>query len=80
MTLLKAITQLCFSSNVAGIVANEIEQNFYSVYSYSGIEIEERFHSFPRDIKDKEKGGHVGVPNNRRWLILLHQHGGHDVT
>ena len=25
----------------------------------------ERFHSIPRDIKDKEKGGHVGVPNNR---------------
>ena len=25
----------------------------------------ERFHSIPRDIKDKEKGGHVGLPNNR---------------
>ena len=24
--------------------------------------------SIPREIKDKEKGGHVGVPNNRRWL------------
>ena len=22
----------------------------------------ERFHSIPRDIKDKEKGGNVGVP------------------
>ena len=34
----KDITQLCFSSNLAGIVANKIKQNFYSVYSYSGIE------------------------------------------
>ena len=32
------ITQLCFSSNLARIVANKIEQSFYSVYSYSGIE------------------------------------------
>ena len=32
------ITQLCFYSNLAGIVANKIEQSFYSVYSYSGIE------------------------------------------
>ena len=32
------ITQLCFSSNLAGIVANKIKQSFYSVYSYSGIE------------------------------------------
>ena len=31
-------TQLCFSSNVAGIVANKIEQSFYSVPSYSRIE------------------------------------------
>ena len=31
-------TQLCFSSNLTGIVANKIEQSFYSVYSYSGIE------------------------------------------
>ena len=31
-------TRLCFSSNVTGIVVNEIEQKFYSVYSYSGIE------------------------------------------
>ena len=29
---------MCFSSNVAGIMANKIEQSFYSVYSYSGIE------------------------------------------
>ena len=33
-----AIAQLCFSSNLTGIVANKIEQSFYSVYSYSGIE------------------------------------------
>ena len=38
MTGTKDITQLCFSSNLAGIVANKLEQNFYSVYFYSGIE------------------------------------------
>ena len=32
------ITQLCFPSNFTGNVANKIEQNFYSIYSYSGIE------------------------------------------
>ena len=35
---MRDITQLCSSSNLAGIVANKIEQSFYSVYSYSGIE------------------------------------------
>ena len=38
MTGARAITQSYFSSNFAGIMANEIEQSFYSVYSYSGIE------------------------------------------
>ena len=38
MTGARDITQLCFSSNLTGIVANKIEQKFYSVYSYSGIE------------------------------------------
>ena len=38
MTGARDIAQLCFSSNLAGIVANKIEQSFYSVYSYSGIE------------------------------------------
>ena len=38
MTWVRYITQLCFSSNLAGIMANKIEQSFYSVYSYSGIE------------------------------------------
>ena len=38
MTGARDITQLRFSSNVAGNVANKIEQSFYSVYSYSGIE------------------------------------------
>ena len=38
MTGARDITQLCFSSNLAGTVANKIEQSFYSVYSYSGIE------------------------------------------
>ena len=38
MTGVKDITRLCFSSYLAGIVANKIEQSFYSVYSYSGIE------------------------------------------
>ena len=38
MTGARDITQLCFSSNLAGIVAKKIEQSFYSIYSYSGIE------------------------------------------
>ena len=38
MTGARDITRLCFSSNLAGIVANKIKQSFYSVYSYSGIE------------------------------------------
>ena len=38
MTGVRDITQLCCSPNLAGIVANKIEQSFYSVYSYSGIE------------------------------------------
>ena len=38
MTGARDITQLCFSSLLAGTVANKIEQIFYSVYSYSGIE------------------------------------------
>ena len=38
ITRVRDITQLSFSSNLAGIVANKIEQSFYSVYSYSGIE------------------------------------------
>ena len=42
MTGVRDITQLCFSSNVSGIVANEIEQSFYSVYSCFGIESIER--------------------------------------
>ena len=38
MTAVRVIIQLCFSCNLAGIVANKIEQSFYPVYSYSGIE------------------------------------------
>ena len=38
MTGPRDITQLCFSSNLAVVVANKIGQIFYSVYSYSGIE------------------------------------------
>ena len=38
MTVARDLTQLCFSSILAGIVANKIEQSFYTVYSYSGIE------------------------------------------
>ena len=41
MTGARDIAQLCFSSNLTGIVANKIEQSFYSVYSYSGIESSE---------------------------------------
>ena len=37
MTEARDKTQLCFSSNLAGIMANKIEQSFYFVYSYSGI-------------------------------------------
>ena len=32
------MSQLCFSSNLVGIMTNKVEQNLYSVYSYSGIE------------------------------------------
>ena len=42
MTGARDITRLCFSSNLAGIVANKTEQSFYSVYSYSVIESIER--------------------------------------
>ena len=42
MTGARDITQLCCSPYLAGIVANRIEQSFYSVYSYSGIESIER--------------------------------------
>ena len=38
MTGARDITQLCFSSNLAGIIANNIEESFYSVYSSSGTE------------------------------------------
>ena len=39
MTGVRDITLLCCSSSLAGIVANKIEQSFYSVYLvYSGIE------------------------------------------
>ena len=33
MTVARDIAQLCFSSNLTGIMDNEIEQSFYSVYS-----------------------------------------------
>ena len=42
MTGARDVTQLCFSSDLAGIVANKIEQSFYSVYFYSGMESIER--------------------------------------
>ena len=38
MTGARDITQLCFSSILAGIVANKIEQSSYSVYLPDGIE------------------------------------------
>ena len=37
MTGARDITQLCCSPNLEGMVANKIEQSFYSVYSYSRI-------------------------------------------
>ena len=61
MTGARDITQLCFSSNLAGIVANKIEQSFYSVYSYSRIESIEhtlvikplqKLNCFPKYIRD----------------------------
>ena len=48
MTAARDLTQLCCSSNWAGIVANKIEQSFYSVYSYSGVESIE--HALSRSI------------------------------
>ena len=49
MTGVRYITQMCFSSNLAGIVANKIEQSFYSAYSDSGIEsIEHTLNNFVR--------------------------------
>ena len=50
MTGARDKTQLCFSSNLAGIVANYIEQFFYFVYSYSGIE------SIKRALSDQSFG------------------------
>ena len=38
MTGARDITRLCFSSNLAEIVADKVKQTFYFVYSYSGIE------------------------------------------
>ena len=52
MTGARDITQLCFSSNLAGIVANKIKQSFYSVYSYFGTESIE--HTLNNKGKDKE--------------------------
>ena len=37
MTDATDITQLCCSPNLAGTVADKIEQSFYSIYSYSRI-------------------------------------------
>ena len=34
MTGARDIAQLCVSSNLTGIVANKIEQRFYSVYKF----------------------------------------------
>ena len=34
MTGTRDITQLCFSSNLAGIVANKIEQSFYRLFLF----------------------------------------------
>ena len=49
MTGARDIAQLCLSSTLTGTVANEIEQSFYSVYSYSGIESIEHALSFEID-------------------------------
>ena len=46
------LAHLCFSSNLTGIVANKIEQSFYSsVYSYSGIESIEHTLSKSKETK-----------------------------
>ena len=55
MTGARDRTQLCFSSNLAGIMANKVEQSFYSVYSYSGIESIERALSVYRIFKYKRR-------------------------
>ena len=77
MTGARDITQLCCSSNLAGIVANQIEQSFYSVYSYSGIDSIERalrsklqrYASINSDIAEDEKS--VGMGTSRDRVALL---------
>ena len=77
MTGARGITQLCFSSNLAGIVANKIEQSFYSVYSYSGIELIE--HALRKEIgrhgereKISDPGGfRIHDLRNRSPLLYL---------
>ena len=58
MSWARDITQLCCSSNLAGIVVNKIGQSFYSVYSYSGIE------SIERTVNSL-----AGIPSNRVAFI-----------
>ena len=52
MTGERDITQLCFSSELAGIVSKKVEQSFYSVYSYCGIESIE--HALRKDYNNRE--------------------------
>ena len=70
MTGVRDVTQLCFSFNLAGIVANKIEQSFYSVYSYSGIESIE--HALKSGILFKttsNQRGALALRNNQNFLL-----------
>ena len=66
MTGARDIIQLCCSPNLSGIVANKIEQSFYSVYSYSRIELIER------TLNNNGKG--KVMTNMRRNRTDAHQH------
>ena len=57
MTGASDIILLCFFSNLVRIMANKIEQSFYSVYSYSGIEsIEHAFSVFESYVRKSKSG------------------------
>ena len=63
MTGVRDITRLCFSSNLAGIVANKIEQSLYSVYSYSGIK------SIKHTLSLEQKMCFVSLENFLLWIL-----------
>ena len=65
MTGARNVTQLCCSPNLVVIVANKIEQSFYSVYSYSRREpIEHARSACKRNRKHSEN-------QNENPIILI---------